>query len=202
MKKTKNLVFLVTVLVLLNSGPTVMASDDDIQERTEMRVTSALTPKPARAFQEMRENRKEIREEEKEERKENKEEKKEEKKTLWTEMKKKQVEMITERIQTELDIRYKIVLKLKEKIGERITRKSATNDMASASAKLVQFSDAQYKADMLVLGTKLEEITTSDTPKSLLPGVREAANKVRVSLRLMHLYLVDVMKLVATAPKL
>jgi len=189
MKKTKNLVFVVTVLVLLNSGSGVMAVSEGAQERKELR-------------QEVRQENKELKEEIKENREEARSTITTQKKTVWTEMKRKQVGMITQRIQTELDLRYKIILKLKEKIGERITKKSATNDMASASAKLKNFTDSQYQSDMTLLKAKLTEITSSDTPKSLLPGVREAANKVRVSLRSMHLFLVEVMKLVATAPKL
>lgn len=200
-----------------------MTVDDDAQERLETVVTVSVTPRPTGVFRDMREDEKErrenvreeikeLREDAREERKENREEVREgqkeakttvaeQKKTMWTEMKRRQVGLITQRIQDELNIRYKIILKLKEKIGERITKKAETHEMSRAAAKLEEFDVSQYEADMVVLKTKLDEISESETPKMLLPEVRGLANKARISLRSMHQFLVEVMKLIATAPK-
>jgi len=186
------MVLVMTFLILLNSSTVAMAINDDNRGRSgEVNEMKQGIIEDKKGFEEkpgedLREVKTTITTQ---------------KKTMWTEMKRKQVKLIIERIQTELDLRYKIILKLKEKIGERITKKSATHNMATASAKLTQFSETQYQTDVTALKAKLTEITASDTPKSLLPGVKEAANKVRVSLRSMHQFLVEVMKLVATAPE-
>ncbi|MFA5828866.1 MAG: hypothetical protein WC841_05940 [Candidatus Shapirobacteria bacterium] len=219
--KTKKIFLVMTFLILLNFSTPVMANDD-VRVEVEARNGVFVTPGTTRKFEEIkewikkiqeeaREDRKDLREETREERKnlrENiKEDRKEaistiavERKTVWTEMKRKQVQMITQRIEDELNIRYKIILKLKEKISERITKKSTTHDMTLASAKLAQFSDAQYKADMVILNTKLGDIAKSETPKVMLPEVRGLANKVRISIRSMHQFLMEVMKLIASAP--
>jgi len=172
---------------------------------------SLLSAKPAVAINNnptARMEREETREQIREEREELKEDRQEirttivaQKKTMWTEMKRRQVQAIVNRIQKELEMRYSIVLKLKNKIGERIEKKSITHDTALASAKLALFSDAQYQTEMTALKAKMAEITASETPRDLLPGVRESANRVRVQLRAMHQFLVEVMKLVATAPR-
>lgn len=211
-----------TFLILLNFSTPVMANED-VRVEVEARNGVVVTPGTTRKFEgikewikkiqeeareerkdlreEMREKQKNLREDLKEERKEAKTTITVQKKTIWTEVKRKQVQMITQRIEDELNIRYKIILKLKEKIGERITEKSTTHDMSLASAKLAQFSDAQYKADMEMLNTKLDEIAKSETPKVMLPEVRGLANRVRISIRSMHQFLVEVMKLIASAPE-
>lgn len=125
----------------------------------------------------------------------------EQRKTLWTEMKKRQVQMVSTRILTELDLRHNIVLKLKSKIADRLAAKSTNFDTTAASAKLALFSDTKYQTNLTDLKTKMAAITTSTTPKDLLPGIKEAANVVRKDLRDQHLFLVEVMKLVATSPK-
>lgn len=142
------------------------------------------------------------------ERQENKEERqdirttiKEERKTLWTEIKKKQVQLSATRIQTELQLRFDILQKFKTKIGERITKKSINYNTTAAAAKFAQFSDSQYQTDLKDFNTKIGALTTSDTPRDLMPGIRATANIVRQDIRNMHLFLVEVMKLVAISPQ-
>lgn len=124
-----------------------------------------------------------------------------ERKTVWTALKKKQVQMVANRLVKELETRFNIIQKLKTKISERITAKSAAYDTSAASAKLALFSDAQFQTDLASLKAKIAVITVSETPKDLLLGIRTAADVVRKDLRNLHLFLVEVMKLVATAPK-
>jgi hypothetical protein len=190
-------------------------------------ITATITPKPENWFKgilptfkakreelrlDFKDARKEFNQESKEIRKDSQEDSKEirqeirttikqERTTLWTEFKKKRVQMAASRIQTELELRYKIVQKLKTKIGERITNKSVEFDTAAASAKLTLFSDAKYQTDMTDFKTKITALTASSTPKELLEAVKQSADTVRKDLREMHLFLVDVMKLVATSPK-
>jgi len=146
------------------------------------------------------------------ERQENKQENKEDRqearetitqahKTIWTEVKKKQIRLSTTRIQTELQLRYDILQKFKTKIGERIAKKSVDYDTTAAATKFAQFSDTQYQTDLKDFNTKITALTSSTTPRDLMPGIRDAANIVRKDIRDLHLFLVEVMKLVATSPK-
>lgn len=161
-------------------------------------LAQSVTPTPTKTIKDLR---KDFKEERREERKDAKTTITEQRKTLWTEMKKRQVQMVSTRILTELDLRHNIVLKLKSKIADRLAAKSTNFDTTAASAKLALFSDTKYQTDLTDLKTKMAAITTSTTPKDLLPGIKQAANVVRKDLRDQHLFLVEVMKLVATSPK-
>jgi len=185
-------IFLVSFVLFLSFGKTAEAANSQVRQTIESRQETGKV---------IREEIQEDRQEAKEVRQEARATITTQRKTMWTEMKRKQVQLITGRIQKELEMRHAIVLRLKAKIQERITVKSETHNMSEASAKMAQFSDIQYQAEMTALKTKMAEITASETPRDLLPGVRESANRVRTQIRAMHQFLVEVMKLVATAPE-
>ena len=188
MKKLTLLTLFILGSFLLTLATPVVASNSDSPSR-------GLQPSIKQELQDLRQ-------ENQDERQEPRVTAKQERKTLWTELKKKQVKMVTARIQKELQFRFEIIQKLKIKIANRITEKSATHDTSAATAKLALFSDSQYQADLVIFQTKINDLTLSDTPKDLMPGIRQAANDIRKDLRNLHLSLVEVMKLVATSPQL
>lgn len=109
---------------------------------------------------------------------------------------------IANNLVSKLEKRFDYLNIIKARLQAKIDTLKTKRDMTEAQKKLNLYSTTQYTTDLSALKAKVATISTTDSPKTVVPELKEATRLVQKDLKDLHQYLVDTLKVIVKSPKL